>query len=606
MQKMDKKQTICMEAIEWIIPQMPDSFYITLKKSCAHVLIDITRGGFKINRASINSNKILFNRFANLLSRFDTPIMLAANWAVRENFESSFCFILSLRKDWLRNNWRSLLRAAIDPRPLAIALNSEGNSDSFCRILGRRLLRWCPSLWRNTLNKSRETDFFWCDIAKLFLATQPKTDPAPLPPQVQQDKALRKQIDKLKQQLGNAKSQISREQLNNNKLKSELEFARKNAENERIKAQNAALEAEDAIQKIRDEYKGKLKQEYNRAEDEILGINKKWMSQAFNASEDADELLMRADFLLEQQAQSNKNHATRSQIRQRIKRLKEEHGKMVLACRESVILHPGALQMFHDIENMILKLHALLEEDEDVEADNLPEANETAHIDAIIKEIHFDNDTPGAIDSIRHFIEQAESLSLITPQQKSYLFAQCAKRMQLWHNLQNRKHAELAPRQIQSVPEIWNPGEILAKSRNTVVVVIDAYNVIFRSSFWAPYGNEMTHHFTKTRHTFITYCKRKKYLFAEMQLVFDGEDIAMTTIEREPNSNVTVIFAQRAYEEHNADNYIKNVFASQKKPGLKYWLVTDDFELRFAVGQKADAIVPVRFFNELIITTKKH
>ena len=65
---------------------------------------------------------------------------------------------------------------------------------------------------------------------------------------------------------------------------------------------------------------------------------------------------------------------------------------------------------------------------------------------------------------------------------------------------------------------------------------------------------------------------------------------------------MTVIYARRVQEEHNADLAIIDKMARLHESSEKLWLVTDDTDLKNAVVDTCDAyVVPEAFTNFILV-----
>ncbi|MBR5025273.1 MAG: hypothetical protein IKX48_09410, partial [Victivallales bacterium] len=74
----------------------------------------------------------------------------------------------------------------------------------------------------------------------------------------------------------------------------------------------------------------------------------------------------------------------------------------------------------------------------------------------------------------------------------------------------------------------------------------------------------------------------------------------LSTIETD--GNMTVIYARRVQEEHNADLAIIDKIAALHESSEKVWLVTDDMELKHTVVDTCDAyVVPEAFTNFILV-----
>ena len=135
----------------------------------------------------------------------------------------------------------------------------------------------------------------------------------------------------------------------------------------------------------------------------------------------------------------------------------------------------------------------------------------------------------------------------------------------------------------------------------SVNIVIDACNVILKNgSHWERIINSTAQNgFTTASRQFIERCRKKSHFFNSITIIFDSVN-QLSTIETD--GNMTVVYARRIQEEHNADLAIIDKIADLHESSEKVWLVTDDTDLKNAVVDTCDAyVIPEAFTNFILV-----
>ena len=235
-----------------------------------------------------------------------------------------------------------------------------------------------------------------------------------------------------------------------------------------------------------------------------------------------------------------------------------------------------------------MKIESALTEEED----GVPSLA-CAQLAAFINGIKLDANAEAELDNALKFVQEAYKHELLHEGENVLLSGLVKRRKDILHSAKimpalNKSLASLETSVTYRTREIWNLALDIPRLKK-VTLVIDACNAILRSRVWSKMTADFT--FDQAKQHFIEACKSRRHCFHSIEIVFDGTNF-VTTSEKVAD-NVTVTFAAKKEEEHNADNVIIAMVPRLKESGNAelVWVVTDDYGLRDKLEDACDAFV---------------
>ena len=216
-------------------------------------------------------------------------------------------------------------------------------------------------------------------------------------------------------------------------------------------------------------------------------------------------------------------------------------------------------------------------------------------------------ETEQELKRLQDFIETSEQHGLILPEEKETLFKLITKHQELHQNIRQLKSAHFLPKSAEAEEILQRDKQVILVMAQflavlpSVDIVIDACNVILKNgSHWERVINSTPQNgFSVASKQFIERCRKKSRFFNSVTVVFDSEN-QLSTIETD--GNMTVVYARRIQEEHNADLAIIDKITALHESSEKVWLVTDDTDLKHIVVDACDAyVVPEAFTNFILV-----
>ena len=497
--------------------------------------------------------------------------------------QQSIRFLRLLGDDWMAHNWRRFFGFLVDPRIVALTM-LLGFKEGVMFRLGLRLAR-CHKFWTIPHNLDNSDygilmdamiqPFAGNDRKTLLEKSNKKLLNAVLfeePAQKIGDMA-----DRLKEAERNSRDdreRLTASEKDADVLSRELEKARAEAAAETASLRARLAEREERIVRLEEE-NGWLKAHGG-------DVDRKWVEEVHDSHADVAEILQNAERILREQEERNLRYGTLLTLRKDAEQLQDMEGRLREAMRISHSLHPQMNEMYRQVQAAVRRIGERLAGTPEGEG-MVEESPVVLQMRTAIRSVSPDSGFRSKLDGILTFLHDKCMETLLTSTEISSLCDECAKRAEF---LQKATDTYAAAR--KSVPEIWNLDGRRDEMSKTVIV-LDAYNVMLRSSEWQNRINEGKSSFQELRNEFIRQCRSLGSLFKEVWLVFDGNDEENDKECRE--GNVCVAYARRQQDEHNADLFIRDLF-NGKLADKNAWLVTDDYGLRYSIEDKVGAFIP--------------
>ena len=542
--------------------------------------------GFKVSQKSAD-NALIRRRVASAMARDDMLAALLLSWPDAP-WQAWVQAVRALDEVWLLTNWRSLARRAagrsivaamaLDARP---AVSARGG-----RALGLR------SFWEDPPGPGDSSALpAECEtLAQAFADVPPAVDAGESESLARRNNTLEHEIARLQQQLT---KQRDRHRDAGSSLKAEEEKWRAKNRELRARVQTANEHAAACASEI----EARVEERLRLFQREALG----WTPQLQRArrelaAADSGPLLTRIDALLREHERLNEAYATRRAIGREIRELEDARRRMALCLEECVVVREELPQADAEAASRITELRVLLG-DPDAEQRS-PDLEMT-----VLSQIRCLALREGGAEELAALCETISSplvQKLLGPDWSARLCVLLDEQQRIIAQLGESGNAPeseppVRPDTPRGAREVWDVEGVLSHPSTPLGpwLFVDGYNAIKRVADLAIL--EERNGLAAARARFCALCRAKADRFAHVEIVFDGVD-AVTA--RESAGGLTLVFAARVAESHNADVYLRERLHVARARSECVWLVTDDFGLRREVDTVCTCVVsPVHFYE---------
>ena len=144
---------ICADAVRWALKNTSYKSFTEILRECQHFRNIISRGGFKLNGGTFRENNTVQRLVVKICSDQDfARMVMIYNGKSSDSFLGIGECFQAFDKKWLRKNWREVLRAMKDPRPMVMAFLTDGNSTGLRRI--GEIIAGQKNFWRDDTPES--------------------------------------------------------------------------------------------------------------------------------------------------------------------------------------------------------------------------------------------------------------------------------------------------------------------------------------------------------------------------------------------------------------------------------------------------------------------
>lgn len=588
------------EHVNWLIHNISGEALI-LFLSKQQSFSQLIAGGYKLTPASIKIPP-LSNRIINLLTNKHNANLLNKTISVFASTfsnENRLAVINFLGDDWFKKNWRLIFRYFKTSRELVVAMITTPEDSFMCRLAKRLIC--CHSIWNDEfyakINDKLPQAFATILMPKALLLQLPKPQPTKISKHSPEEAILHNValLEKEKQRT----KELSEKLKNSERTVKELEL-----EKTRISSKLKQLEetCQTRIQSLSEEYRMQLDSTIIQARADLLGINAEWLPVATKITNDVDNIEKATNEVLEQQKELDSRWGLQTDVQEQIDRLDGCYAKLLEASKVSIRCHNDIPKLLKAIREKRGELISRL----NLRSSPIETSEFYTSMEITINNLLHSDETPEELKQIRNFLKKANDIDIIAKDELTNLLNLCDRRLKLWQNMSNAESAarEHKNRRVLAREKEFREGGILVLGNHLqelreVTLVVDAYNILNRSDYWKRFNDNNGWNNSRIRKELIDLTTRHLQRYVkEVQLVFDGDNPLLTTIER--NGNIVVVFAQKFEEAHNADRYIIDYFKHAKKDGDKAWVVTEDFGIVNELRGYADAHVLVNAFNNFI------
>ena len=105
------------EAMQWLLQQTPSQTIYEIVKGSGDIVPFILHGGFQLTSKSFENSNLRLRLSALLLREADLLEAFLGNERLMRSWRTVSGVMEMLDGDWLKKNWRALLRTVADPRP---------------------------------------------------------------------------------------------------------------------------------------------------------------------------------------------------------------------------------------------------------------------------------------------------------------------------------------------------------------------------------------------------------------------------------------------------------------------------------------------------------
>jgi hypothetical protein len=513
---------------------------------------------------------------------------------------------------WMLAHWRNLLEDFDCPQDIAFAMTRL--EPPAVKRLGNRLLK-IPSVWRGktpSLSPEAPVPFYkkqlmeaaaslCASICKQEASTTPQTQPNQKAAETAEPEASSPKLQ----------DKLLKEQARRREIQREFnDFQQKAKEQEQaLKAKISELTL--SLHETRDSIARRLR-EQDLQHDALL---KEFLEQHFGSHDDlalkaeqaqstSDALLLTIEKIIEEQKQLDQKHGLKTRLREQQAKLTHALEKLKAITLDSTVIHPAIRRLIPQTEQQIAEIENAI----NGETDDIPLSNTALQLYEQLQNIPVNTqETELELKRLQEFIEMSEQRGIILPNEKETLFNLIAKQQELHQNIRQLKSKHFLPKSAEAEEILQRDKQVILVMANflavmpSVNIVIDACNVMLKhGSHWERIiSGTAQNGFNAASKQFIERCRKKSRFFNSMTVIFDSVN-QLSTIETD--GNMTVTYARRVQEEHNADLAIIDKIAALHESSGKVWLVTDDMELKHTVVDTCDAyVVPEAFTNFILV-----
>jgi hypothetical protein len=599
------KRALCQEAFDWLIGHFSNQALLQFVQSDNSRKRALSFGGFQLTVSTVRSKTMLLR-----LSQGDMPKQLMDKLATMDGpWQPLINLLAVVDEKWLLSHWRNLLEDFDCPQDIAFAMTRL--EPPAVKRLGNRLMK-VPSIWLGktpSLSPESPVPFYkkqLLEAAQSLCASlcKPTDSAAPKEEPKQEETASETSSPKLQDKL-------LKEQARRREIQREFnDFQQKAKEQEQtLKAKISELSL--SLRETRDSITKRL-HEQDVQHDALL---KQFLEQHFGSHDDlafkaeqaqstSDALLLTIEKTIEEQKQLDQKHGLKTRLREQQAKLTRALEKLKAITLDSTVIHPAIRRLIPQTEQQIAELQNAI----NGETDEMPLSHTALQLYLELQNIRVNTpETEQELKRLQDFIETSEQHGLILPEEKETLFKLITKHQELHQNIRQLKSAHFLPKSAEAEEILQRDKQVILVMAQflavlpSVDIVIDACNVILKNgSHWERVINSTPQNgFSTASKQFIERCRKKSRFFNSITVVFDSEN-QLSTIETD--GNMTVVYARRIQEEHNADLAIIDKITALHESSEKVWLVTDDMDLKHAVVDACDAyVVPEAFTNFILV-----
>ena len=602
------KRTLCQEAFDWLMGHFSNQALLQFAQADNERRRALSFGGFQLTVSTVRSKTMLMR-----LAQGDMPRQLLDKLACMDGpWQPLINLLAVVDEKWMLAHWRNLLEDFDCPQDIAFAMTRL--ESPAVKRLGNRLLK-IPSVWRGktpSLSPEAPVPFYkkqlmeaaaslCASICKQEASTAPQTQPNQKAAETAEPEASSPKLQ----------DKLLKEQARRREIQREFnDFQQKAKEQEQaLKAKISELTL--SLHETRDSIARRLR-EQDLQHDALL---KEFLEQHFGSHDDlalkaeqaqstSDALLLTIEKIIEEQKQLDQKHGLKTRLREQQAKLASALEKLKAITLDSTVVHPAIRRLIPQTEQQIAELQNAI----NGETDEIPLSHTALQLYTELQNIHVNTpETEAELKRLQDFIETSEQHGLILPGEKETLFNLIAKQQELHQNIRQLKSKHFLPKSAEAEEILHRDKQVILVMANflavlpSVNIVIDACNVILKNgSHWERIINSTAQNgFTTASRQFIERCRKKSHFFNSITIIFDSVN-QLSTIETD--GNMTVVYARRIQEEHNADLAIIDKIADLHESSEKVWLVTDDTDLKNAVVDTCDAyVIPEAFTNFILV-----
>ena len=602
------KRALCQEAFEWLIGHFSNQALLQFAQADNARKRALSFGGFQLTVSTVRSKTMLLR-----LSQGDMPKQLMDKLAAMDGpWQPLINLLAVVDEKWLLTHWRNLLEDFDCPQDIAFAMTRL--EPPAVKRLGNRLLK-VPSVWRGktpSLSEESPLPFYkqqlMAAVVNLCASTTKPTTSAAEPATKQETATDTAASDTSSPKL---QDKLLKEQARRREIQREFNDFQQKAKDQEQALKAKISELSLALRETRDSITKRL-HEQDVQHDALL---KQFLEQHFGSHDDlalkaeqaqstSDALLLTIEKTIEEQKQLDQKHGLKTRLREQQAKLSRALEKLKAITLDSTVIHPAIRRLIPQTEQQIAELQNAI----NGETDEMPLSHTALQLYLELQNIRVNtSDTEQELKRLQDFIETSEQHGLILPNEKETLFKLITKHQELHQNIRQLKSAHFLPKSAEAEEILQRDKQVILVMAQflavlpSVDIVIDACNVILKNgSHWERVINSTPQNgFSTASKQFIERCRKKSRFFNSVTVVFDSEN-QLSTIETD--GNMTVVYARRIQEEHNADLAIIDKITTLHESSEKIWLVTDDTDLKHAVVDACDAyVVPEAFTNFILV-----
>jgi len=491
-------------------------------------------------------------------------------------------------EDWLKINWRGLIKGTADPA-LAVAFAIDDRLSLARR--GERALK-TNSLWTGGLTNSRNLlPKAWKEFIDIFISQEFRN----LSEKETLDN-LQIRFDELSSKMRRTEQEASRQKKTRKKLEHGIR-----------ELQAKCLEQESCIGELKEKVKNqarRIKVYETEIETEVVarvaGFYKEfclcdmceeelWKDSIKEGG--SKELLKRAERALTAQSHLDARYGNRSRVIAKLKKLESKYDEIESALRDALVPAPSLLKVRKDLQLEIAHWRQMLPSPKDA-CSPLAES-----LLGQARSFKVDEKGIQQLETLLAELDHSLIESLLNEEEKAFLFRHIGtlltERRKIWQAGMLAKHPpiRILPHQIDHISNlsafVLRNHDLCSKS----ILLVDAYNAIKSSAEWATLDSQ---DFTKTRNRFVGLWESRAKDWKMVELVFDGQEEHRRIEER---GNLIVVYTDAGFDSQRADRYIKShiVEINKDNPGTKLFLITADKELRDSVSRWCDYYIEPRW-----------
>jgi hypothetical protein len=555
-------------AAEWLLAALGNGRLYSAVMAVPALQDSVFRGGFQVAPATLAKPTIRKRLRLTLLGRSDRVVGLLREpgdvpWA------DAVCLLRALDGDWLKRNWRGLLRASANPA-LAAAMVADERQAIHRR--GLRLLRRTAS-WLPT--QTARPEALPAEL-RCAMPPAPADLPAALPASGPATDAGRQH------ETENLRDALSRQRDKARQNEQELRQARLEWEQREKDLRREIREARAGAEQAAAEVNARVAASAATFRQEVLGITPATARLA-EASADAatGSLLERAERVLSEQRRQNELHGTYATLRARIRELTAMAQRLGTCVDESVKVLPEVRSLHAAICREVDRLQGLLP------GGGPPTGELAAQLVARVKEPRPGADALAELERLEGILAIDVIADLLGEDGLGQVRQTLERRRRL---VTDSLHAELdpaVPPVLRRAREVWDVRSALnGHAPSSARVFVDGYNAIRRVPELA--AIEESGGLARSREALCELCRRRAQGLGHLEIVFDGQGPLSA---REERDGLTVVFSNGLRDSQNADEYLLARVARARTEGGAVWLVTDDRGLRAQAESSCDAFI---------------